>query len=191
MVCSLSLLLESFLLSRACQFNAVCNGVCTIASYCTFLGGDANGTDPTYPDTSSGGFTGPLNCGGFSSTNVISTSYSYNEVDITPAYEQRQCLEYMKLGLQGVTVLYSSGDFGVAGNGGQCQTANGVVNGAALNEGGKGHFNPSFPGSCPYVTSVGATQILNGSTVSSAESASETVIFSGGGFCKFSVFSLV
>jgi tripeptidyl-peptidase-1 len=26
----------------------------------------------------------------------------------------------MKLGLQGVTFLYSSGDYGVAGNGGQC-----------------------------------------------------------------------
>jgi len=88
----------------------------------------------------------------------------------------------MKLGLQGVTVLYSSGDYGVAGNGGQCQTANGVVNGAQLNDGGEGHFNPSFPGSCPFVTSVGATQVLNGSSVRSAESASETVIFSGGGF---------
>jgi len=46
-------------------------------------------------------------------------------------------------------VLYSSGDFGVAGNGGQCQTANGVVNGAELNNGGEGNFNPSFPGTCP------------------------------------------
>lgn len=69
-----------------------------------------------------------------------------------------------------------------AGNGGQCQIANGVVNGATLNDGNSGHFNPSFPGSCPYLTSVDATQILNGSTVRSAESASETVIFSGGGF---------
>ena len=40
----------------------------------------------------------------------------------------------------------------------------------------------SFPGSCPYVTSVGATQILNGSSVRTPESACQTVIFSGGGF---------
>lgn len=39
-------------------------------------------------------------------------------------------------------------------------------------------FNPSFPGTCPYITSVGATQVLNGSTVRSPESASERVIFS-------------
>jgi tripeptidyl-peptidase I len=125
-------------------------------SYCTFDGGDDPNFDPTYPDPSSGGFNGPLNCGGFSATHVISTSYGSNEVDLSPAYEQRQCLEYMKLGLQGVSVLYSSGDFGVAGNGGQCATANGIVNGATLNNGGEGNFNPSFPGTCPYITSVGA-----------------------------------
>jgi subtilase family serine protease len=52
----------------------------------------------------------------------------------------------------GVTVLYSSGDNGVSGNGRLClnpdgsQSANGKI------------FNPTFPGGCPYVTSVGATQ---------------------------------
>lgn len=43
-------------------------------------------------------------------------------------------------------------------------------------------FNPSFPASCPYVTAVGATQILPGSTVDKPEVACETVIYSGGGF---------
>lgn len=91
----------------------------------------------------------------------------------------------MKLGLQGVSILYSSGDFGVAGNGGQCiDSATG-----AYNNGSSGIFNPSFPGTCPYVTSVGATQVMNGSTVHTPESASERVIFSGGGFSN--VFSNV
>jgi len=39
-----------------------------------------------------------------------------------------------------------------------------------------------FPATCPYVTSVGATQINPGSNVTQPESACEQVIFSGGGF---------
>jgi subtilase family serine protease len=52
----------------------------------------------------------------------------------------------------GITVLFASGDNGVAGlinaclNSDGSQSANGRL------------FNPSFPGTCPYVTSVGATQ---------------------------------
>jgi tripeptidyl-peptidase-1 len=68
-------------------------------SYCTFEGGDDPTQDATYPDPLPGGYTGPENCGGFAATKVISTSYGYNEADLTPAYEQRQCAEYMKLGL--------------------------------------------------------------------------------------------
>ncbi|KAE8443691.1 hypothetical protein EG329_001463 [Mollisiaceae sp. DMI_Dod_QoI] len=149
-------------------------------SYCTFMGGDSRdpSVDGQYPDSLPGGFAGQQNCGSFASTNVISTSYGSNEADLTAKYENRQCLEYMKLGLQGVSILYSSGDFGVAGNGGQCIDP---VTGA-FNNGTDGLFNPSFPGTCPYVTSVGATQIMNGSTVRTPESASERVIFSGGGF---------
>ncbi|KAE9372810.1 tripeptidyl peptidase-like protein [Stipitochalara longipes BDJ] len=149
-------------------------------SYCTFEGGDSKdpNIDGQYPDAMPGGFQGTENCGSVQTTNVISTSYSSNEADLTAKYEQRQCLEYMKLGLQGVSILYSSGDFGVAGNSGQC--INPVT--GAYNNGSSGIFNPSFPGTCPYVTSVGATQVLNGSTVRSPESASERVIFSGGGF---------
>lgn len=97
-----------------------------------------------------------------------------------PKYEERQCAEYMKLALQGVSVIYSSGDFGVAGNGGACLAANGSAD--ATNDGASGKFNPSFPGGCPWVTSVGATQLRNGSTVADPEAACERVIFSGGGF---------
>ena len=58
---------------------------------------------------------------------MISTSYGYNEVDLSVAYAARQCAEYAKLGLQGITVIYSSGDFGVAGNGGQCLNDDGTL----------------------------------------------------------------
>lgn len=87
----------------------------------------------------------------------------------------------MKLGMAGTTILYSSGDYGVAGNGGECCTK-AKCKGGTYNSGGKGTFNPSFPGTCPYVTSVGATQIVPGASVTAPEEACETVIYSGGGF---------
>lgn len=91
-------------------------------------------------------------CGTVKPANVISTSYGYNEADLTPAYAARQCAEYAKLGLMGITVLYSSGDNGVAGNNNTCLNPDG-----SQSADGK-LFNPSFPSTCPYVTSVGATQ---------------------------------
>ncbi|EJU00428.1 subtilisin-like protein [Dacryopinax primogenitus] len=145
-------------------------------TYCTYEGGDDPTQDGVYPDPNGGGYEGTENCGTYAPTYVLSTSYAYNEADLTPFYEQRQCSEYAKLGLQGVTVLYSSGDNGVAGNDGQCLTANGTYSASGT------RFNPSFPGTCPYITSVGATQIKPNGTVFEAEEACETVIYSGGGF---------
>ncbi|KAF7975943.1 hypothetical protein HWV62_8231 [Athelia sp. TMB] len=147
-------------------------------SYCTFDGGDDPSQDGIYPDTN-GGYQGVQACGTVKPANVISTSYSYNEADLTAFYTARQCNEYAKLGLLGVTILYSSGDNGVSGNGGLClnpdksQTAGGEL------------FNPTFPGSCPFVTAVGATQINPGKTVNEPESACEQVIYSGGGFSNY------
>ena len=113
---------------------------------------------------------------------MISTSYGYNEADLTAFYEQRQCNEYMKLGLAGVSVIYSSGDYGVAGNGGECCVLPGCAGGEQSVNGTT--FNPSFPGTCPYVTSVGATQVKHDYSVTATkpEAACETVIYSGGGF---------
>ena len=96
-------------------------------AYCTFDGGDDPTQDRIYPDPSKGGYDGPEYCGTAKPTNVISISYAYNEADLTPFYTARQCLEYAKLGLMGVTVLYSSGDHGVAGNGDYCLIANGEL----------------------------------------------------------------
>ena len=56
---------------------------------------------------------------------MVSTSYGQDEASVTPAYAQRQCTEYAKLGMLGTTVLYSSGDDGVAGGGGVCLNGNG------------------------------------------------------------------
>ncbi|KAK6839735.1 hypothetical protein PG995_007006 [Apiospora arundinis] len=126
--------------------------------------------DNNYPDN--------IRCGGHTATNVISTSYGYNEADLTARYEQRQCNEYMKLALQGVSMIFSSGDSGVAGNGHLCRDPTS----GDFNDGSKGLFTPAFPSTCPYITSVGATQIVPGKTVKDAETACEETILSGGGF---------
>ncbi len=78
-----------------------------------------------YPDPLPGGFKGPESCGIVKPANIISTSYASDEADLTPFYAIRQCNEYGKLGLMGVTILYSSGDHGVAGNNGVCLNPNG------------------------------------------------------------------
>lgn len=156
-------------LNQGASFNNFLDAI--DGSYCTFQGGGSK--DPNID----GQYSQKV-CGSVPMVNVISTSYGFNEADLGKKYVERQCAEYMKLGLAGVTVLYSSGDSGVAGNGKQCiDTQTG-----AYNEGQQGIFNPSFPGGCPWVTSVGATQILEGSTVHTPESACQKAIFSGGGF---------
>lgn len=160
--------------ARVASFNDFLDAL--DGSYCTFEGGDDSNQDSFYPNKN-GGYQGPKNCGGFGATKVISTSYTYNEADLTAKYEMRQCAEYMKLGLAGVTVLYSSGDYGV-GNEGECidPSTKGYNNGIG------GIFNPSFPGTCPYITSVGATQIRLNASVYMPEVACETNVRSGGGF---------
>lgn len=102
----------------------------------------------------------------------------------------RQCNEYLKLGLVGTTFVYSSGDYGVGGNSGQCLKAQTIPTyGVGYTNGSSGAFNPAFPSTCPYVTAIGATQVQYTANVvtdlitgTQPEMASETVIFSGGGF---------
>jgi tripeptidyl-peptidase I len=89
---------------------------------------------------------------------------------------------YMKLGLQGVTIVVASGDHGVAGNTNQCCTYVGCAGGIQNPVGAAGAFNPSFPSTCPYITSVGATQIVPGASITAEEEACQSIIYSGGGF---------
>ena len=90
-----------------------------IIVYCTYSAfgetGDDTTLDPTYPDTVLGGYTGQLQCGVYKPTNVISVSYGGQEDDLPAYYQKRQCNEFLKLGLQGVSIFYASGDDGVAG----------------------------------------------------------------------------
>lgn len=137
----------------------------------------------------------PESCGIIAPPFVVSVSYGSDEASMTAAYAQRQCTEYAKLGMMGTTVLYSSGDDGVAGNDGICLNARGrnvyfhMLSILLMLHSPSGQpsrtgtaFSPGFPVTCPFLTAVGATQVNPGSTVNDPESACEQVIFSGGGF---------
>ncbi|KAI0134345.1 putative protease S8 tripeptidyl peptidase I [Xylariales sp. AK1849] len=156
-------------------------------SYCTYTAynetGDASGIDPTYPDPSAGGFNGTVQCGVFKPPNVISLSYGGQEADVPIAYQKRQCNEYLKLGLQGVSFIFASGDSGVS-NYPEPYGDDGPTGclGPDLNI-----FNPTWPNNCPWITNVGATKVYPGYTVYEPESAvfdpgRTTNYSSGGGF---------
>ncbi|KAI0328756.1 family S53 protease [Cubamyces sp. BRFM 1775] len=72
---------------------------------------------------------------------VLTTSYGFNEPDLSSTMANNLCSAYMALGARGTSILFSSGDGGVSGSQAQqCTT-----------------FIPTFPSGCPFVTSVGAT----------------------------------
>ncbi|KAL1697033.1 peptidase S8/S53 domain-containing protein [Schizophyllum commune] len=72
---------------------------------------------------------------------VVTTSYGFDEQDLGPTLATRMCNGYMPLGTRGISLLFSSGDGGVSGSQPKSCT----------------QFIPTFPGTCPYVTSVGGT----------------------------------
>ena len=136
-------------------------------SYCRYCAygecGNAPGIDPKYPDPGKNGYPHKLQCGVFKPTNVFSVSYGGQEAGVPIAYQKRQCNEFLKLGLQGVSFLFASGDAGV-GNypkpyGTGCLGPNRDI------------FNPTWPNTCPWVTNVGATKVYPGHTVFEPESA--------------------
>lgn len=78
---------------------------------------------------------------------VISTSYGDDEQTVSKAYAEAVCKQFAQLGARGVSLFFSSGDFGV----GQDETCISNADNSTY------MFMPSFPADCPYVTSVGAT----------------------------------
>ena len=131
--------------------------------------------DPPYPDPSPGGYKGQRQCGVYNITNVLSISYGESEADLPIAYQRRQCNEWLKLGMQGTSVVVSSGDSGVAGRSGDPTPSN------CLGENSK-VFAPQFPASCPYITSVGATYLPRGANVTQDAEIAVERFPSGGGF---------
>ncbi|GIC88032.1 S53 family peptidase [Aspergillus udagawae] len=140
-------------------------------SYCN----EISPLDPSYPDPADGGYKGQLQCGVYQPPKVLSISYGGAEADLPIAYQRRQCNEWMKLGLQGVSVVVASGDSGVEGRGGDPTPSN------CLGTEGK-VFAPDFPATCPYLTAVGGTYLPLGADPRKDEEVAVTSFPSGGGF---------
>jgi tripeptidyl-peptidase-1 len=164
-------------------------------SYCTscangVCGPSVSGIDPIYPDNPPPDwadwalYKGTYQCGTFKPPAVIASSYysSLGEHNAhTQAFTLRSCAEIMKLGLQGVTFLFSSGDYGVGDyfdNGDTCE-----------------RFFYSYPNGCPWLTVVGGTMIGAGKTEKDLEVVWQTgpagnqpwkdSLSSGSGFSNF------
>ncbi|KAF2112884.1 peptidase S8/S53 domain-containing protein [Lophiotrema nucula] len=126
--------------------------------YCDSLDPDI---DPPYPDDQPGGYNHSADCGTVRPPDVLSISYTFPEAAFPPEYLHRQCLEYLKLGLMGITVVVSVSDFGVGSPPGSDDATAGHCldkDTGAFNT-TTGSFSPSFPSSCPWVTTVGGSQL--------------------------------
>ncbi|KAK0775378.1 hypothetical protein LTR91_024716 [Friedmanniomyces endolithicus] len=160
-------------------------------SYCNYtyegLSGDSPGIDPVYPDPLPGGYNGSLQCGVYLPTRVISISYGSAEADLPTRYQRRQCNEYMKLVLQGHTIVEASGDYGVGSFPGD-GTPSGCLSGSGQNQ---TIYNPDALSSCPWILSVGGTQLEPNQTVLDPESVMQDnltgapLFSSHGGFSNY------
>ncbi|KAK7038384.1 family S53 protease-like protein [Favolaschia claudopus] len=81
--------------------------------------------------------------------SVVSTSVGLDEAGVEKSLAKKICDSYMVLGARGMSVLFAAGDGGVRGSHDN-SSAPGVCESNA--------FLSVFPASCPYVTTVGATQ---------------------------------
>ncbi|KAI6091726.1 subtilisin-like protein [Hypoxylon rubiginosum] len=162
-------------------FNNLWNAI--DGSYCTFSAFGETGNckrpecrDPEYPNPHDrAGYSGPLMCGAYAATRVISISYSGAEADLPESYQQRQCAEIMKLGLQGTTVVISSGDDGVGGF-----SSPGAPSGCLGPN--QDVFNPQFLATCPYILAVGSTVLQENGTAGETPEEATDRFRSGGGF---------
>ncbi|EIM82411.1 family S53 protease [Stereum hirsutum FP-91666 SS1] len=89
--------------------------------------------------------------------NVLTTSYAFNEPDLPLSLATNLCNAYAQLGARGTSAFVASGDGGVSGVQSQSCTT----------------FVPTFPSTCPYITSVGGSTGVNPEVAAS---------LSGGGF---------
>ncbi|KAF8272707.1 subtilisin-like protein [Lactarius quietus] len=79
---------------------------------------------------------------------IVGSSMSY-EPDIAQEFATELCYLFAQLGVRGTTVIFAVGDGGR-------QDCSPNTNGS-----GTAQFIPTFPASCPYVTSVGGTMYEN------------------------------
>ncbi|CEJ87305.1 hypothetical protein VHEMI04372 [[Torrubiella] hemipterigena] len=99
--------------------------------------------------------------------HVVSLSYASAEHDTANQYTTRVCDEFAKATARGITIITSSGDYGVG----------------ALDSYCTGSFRPTYPAGCPWLTSVGGTELTaDGSKEVAANFSLLDRGSSGGGF---------
>ncbi|KAJ7437093.1 tripeptidyl peptidase A [Mycena galericulata] len=103
---------------------------------------------------------------------TISTSYGVDAHLVPFTYASRVCKRFAELGCRGVSLLMASGDGGVGDGNPDPKTEQCITNDGKNTR----RFIPAFPGSCPYVTSVGGTMGI---------SPEISTNFSGGGFSNY------
>lgn len=110
--------------------------------------------------------------------HVLSISYADDEVSVPRPYALRVCDMFAALTARGVSVLVATGDGGAAGTGHtSCTKKVGHHNNTTTSGIMKEAFVPTFPGSCPYVTAIGATDSV-GPPLTAAD-------YSAGGFSDY------
>ncbi|KAH9006053.1 peptidase S8/S53 domain-containing protein [Lactarius hengduanensis] len=117
-------------------------------------------------DTLGDGFINWLDyvLGQLSVPQTVSTVYGLPEYKVPQDYATHVCDLFARLGARGASVLFSSGNDG--GGHGNCLVKDSSGNSRV-------QFLPTFPSTCPWVTSVGGTTGYNPEIAAS---------FSGGGF---------
>ncbi|KAH8111000.1 subtilisin-like protein [Phellopilus nigrolimitatus] len=96
---------------------------------------------------------------------TFTTSYGDDEQTVPVDFATSVCNMLAQLGARGSSIMFSSGDDGVGG--GDCDTNDGTDT---------VRFQPNFPASCPFVTTVGATTQVKPEVAAS---------FSAGGFSNY------
>ncbi|KAF9044720.1 subtilisin-like protein [Hymenopellis radicata] len=147
-------------------------------SYCTSDGGDDLTYDPQFPNLPIGDFQ-EHSCGTVKPPYVISNSRADFEYRLSPFYTQRQCNEFGKHGRDSVVFrgkLWRGGhDPGIlSDDNGSLRVPFDNENylSIAFNSGSVNlnatHFNPGWPATCPWITSVGGTQVKANASGTSA-----------------------
>eukprot|EP01038_Epipyxis_sp_PR26KG_P006001 gene6001-8263_t len=103
---------------------------------------------------------------------VISISYGNYESDISTSIFRLFNIQALKLAVQGVTLVAASGDDGAAGH-------------DARTDSSKCGYNPIFPASSPYVTTLGGTKVSSASVEVTCQSDNGGEITTGGGVSDY------
>jgi len=101
---------------------------------------------------------------------VFSFSYGDVEMYVPEAYAERCNVEFQKAGVRGISLIFASGDGGIAGNRPVSYCGNTGCAMADESQMSGPCFVATWPASSPYVTSVGGTSYFSGGLTAAGQS---------------------